>query len=317
MLFDPNAPDQSTAAFLIVRGSYAWHGFPWMDFNQYPPWHSNFGLQVGIPQGDCTQTSSHSWSRPWTYGVVTLDCNSWTASIPNSGAPWQPPAPATAVYTMPLQQNLSELTTGMSGMGFFVADGASRVLDPVFSTSPGNHGSAYQTSNTGIQQYVGVPPVGGFVGDSGSFGVALWAYLQSSPGTSSVLVAAGTGSSLAYIDGFGLWLSQSYVLGFVMGTSFSSTPVCSAQLSQATAFGSWMHVAATYDAPSGAAKLYVNGTVASSTSGVSPYAGWTLLQVGYLSGFSYPANAWFQWLTYSNAAFTQQQVHAMYAAYGT
>ena len=48
-------------------------------------WDPIFLLQVGEPSGLCAQTADGVFTRAWTYGNVTLDCNSWTAKIPHSG----------------------------------------------------------------------------------------------------------------------------------------------------------------------------------------------------------------------------------------
>ena len=76
-------PTQSVASFLIARGPYAFLGTGWE--GGAAPWDPIYLLQVGEPTGNCAQTSSGVFSRPWTYGTVTLDCNAWTASIPNQG----------------------------------------------------------------------------------------------------------------------------------------------------------------------------------------------------------------------------------------
>lgn len=77
--FDGSAAIQSIAAFLILRGPYAWLGSGWNGGGV--GWSDYFLLQVGEPQGVCVQSPSGVFTRQWTYGAVTLDCNTWTASI--------------------------------------------------------------------------------------------------------------------------------------------------------------------------------------------------------------------------------------------
>ena len=76
-------PTQSVAVFLVTRGPYAWLGTGWT--GGPTPWDPIYLLQVGEPTGECAQTSPGVFARNWTYGTVTMDCNSFTASIPNQG----------------------------------------------------------------------------------------------------------------------------------------------------------------------------------------------------------------------------------------
>ena len=41
-----------------------------------------FYLQAGEPTGLCTEGPTGVFSRNWTLGTASLDCNSWTASLP-------------------------------------------------------------------------------------------------------------------------------------------------------------------------------------------------------------------------------------------
>ena len=45
---------------------------------------SQDGPPVGEPAGLCTEGPAGVFSRPWTYGAVTLDCNKWGAEIPTA-----------------------------------------------------------------------------------------------------------------------------------------------------------------------------------------------------------------------------------------
>eukprot|EP01116_Phalansterium_solitarium_P001606 TRINITY_DN11420_c0_g1_i1.p2 TRINITY_DN11420_c0_g1~~TRINITY_DN11420_c0_g1_i1.p2 ORF type:complete len:487 (-),score=117.32 TRINITY_DN11420_c0_g1_i1:129-1589(-) len=75
------AVDQSVAAFLVVRGPYAYIGYGWIGQNVFPPWFDQFDLDVGKPLELCTQTSSGVFSRSWSNGLAAIDCNSWTATL--------------------------------------------------------------------------------------------------------------------------------------------------------------------------------------------------------------------------------------------
>jgi hypothetical protein len=82
MKFDPNNKIQSVAGFLIIRPPIAYLGFGWESDNRN--WDPIFLTQVGEPSSYCTQTSPGVFERSWTYGSVTLDCNSWTATVPHA-----------------------------------------------------------------------------------------------------------------------------------------------------------------------------------------------------------------------------------------
>ena len=40
-----------------------------------------FDLDFGEPQGLCNQSAPGVFTRQWTSGPVTLDCNTWTADL--------------------------------------------------------------------------------------------------------------------------------------------------------------------------------------------------------------------------------------------
>lgn len=82
MAFDPSNAEQSIAGFLIVRPAIAYIGFGWE--SDMRDWNSIFTLQVGEPQSGCYQSSAGVFTRAWTYGNVTLDCNTYTATIPHA-----------------------------------------------------------------------------------------------------------------------------------------------------------------------------------------------------------------------------------------
>lgn len=72
--------NQSLASFLITRPPIAYFGYGWESDQRQ--WRAEFLWDVGVPLGNCSQPSGGVFTRPWTYGVVQLDCNTWTATIP-------------------------------------------------------------------------------------------------------------------------------------------------------------------------------------------------------------------------------------------
>ena len=71
--------NQSLAAFLVTRSPWAYLGVHW----NY--WSSQYNWSVGAPTpagANCTEGPAGVFSRPWTHGVASLDCNTWTATIP-------------------------------------------------------------------------------------------------------------------------------------------------------------------------------------------------------------------------------------------
>lgn len=72
--------NQSLAAFLITRGPVAFVGSGWE--SGVAQWSPVFLYAVGGPKGLCLEESPGVFSRPWTSGTVSLDCNKWVAVIP-------------------------------------------------------------------------------------------------------------------------------------------------------------------------------------------------------------------------------------------
>mmetsp|Transcript_3192 Transcript_3192/g.6230 ORF Transcript_3192/g.6230 Transcript_3192/m.6230 type:complete len:443 (-) Transcript_3192:114-1442(-) len=87
------AYDQDIATFLLVRGPYAWIGYGWIScangaspvgeegqmFYRPPRLETDFGT----PEGLCAESTAGSgvFTRKWTKGTVSLDCNTWEASF--------------------------------------------------------------------------------------------------------------------------------------------------------------------------------------------------------------------------------------------
>jgi hypothetical protein len=80
---DTSAFNQSLASFLVTRSPWAFIGYGWE--SDMRDWHPEFLWSVGAPTpagAICTEGPAGVFSRPWTHGVASLDCNTWTATIP-------------------------------------------------------------------------------------------------------------------------------------------------------------------------------------------------------------------------------------------
>lgn len=72
------------AAFLIGRGPYAYIGFAWTGGGSIhlPPWDPIWDeYDVGVPTGLCQEESQGVFSRQWSKGKASLDCNNWQATL--------------------------------------------------------------------------------------------------------------------------------------------------------------------------------------------------------------------------------------------
>ena len=81
---DTHLPKQVVAAFMIVRGDFWWLGTGWQGCTTQPTtWQQDPLLQIdpGTPTGVCKETSDGVFSRTYTRGTATLDCNKWTATL--------------------------------------------------------------------------------------------------------------------------------------------------------------------------------------------------------------------------------------------
>jgi hypothetical protein len=76
-----NHVNQSVSAFLIVRPELAWIGDGWeSDDSTFDPIYL---LQPGVPTGGCQEGPTQGvFTRRWSNGVATLDCNTFTANLP-------------------------------------------------------------------------------------------------------------------------------------------------------------------------------------------------------------------------------------------
>jgi hypothetical protein len=117
--FDKFNINVSIASFLIVRPAYAWIGYGAGEFNWPPTWNDAFLWDVGLPVGECAQTAPGVFEREWTFGTATMDCNSYTATVPcnpadkTCGEPPRPPVPP----FVPANFSASHNCTGCGGAG--------------------------------------------------------------------------------------------------------------------------------------------------------------------------------------------------------
>ena len=79
---DAKNVNQTLASFLITRPPIAFYGFGWE--SDMRDWRQEFLFNVGEPENLCTEGPAGVFSRAWTYGQVTLDCNKWGAVIPTA-----------------------------------------------------------------------------------------------------------------------------------------------------------------------------------------------------------------------------------------
>ncbi len=74
--------NQSLASFLVTRPPIGYFGFGWP--SDTTNWRSEFLWQVGEPTGLCMETTPNVFTRLWTHGEVSLDCNTWQAVVPTA-----------------------------------------------------------------------------------------------------------------------------------------------------------------------------------------------------------------------------------------
>jgi len=82
MFFSFDGSNATLAAFLVARSPLAYIGF--QQNSGDGNWSPDFELDVGTPLGLCAEGPSGVFSRPWSQGTASLDCNSWSGSLPFS-----------------------------------------------------------------------------------------------------------------------------------------------------------------------------------------------------------------------------------------
>ena len=78
--FDAHNVNASIASFLITRPPIAFLGYGWESDQR--DWNAAFLYQVGVPLGPCIQASPSRFTRAWTHGVASLDCDTFTGVVP-------------------------------------------------------------------------------------------------------------------------------------------------------------------------------------------------------------------------------------------
>ena len=73
------ADNQSIAAFLITRPPIGFIGWGWESDDR--KWNDIFLLQPGEPKGLCKEAAG-VFHREWSNGIASLNCNTYTASLP-------------------------------------------------------------------------------------------------------------------------------------------------------------------------------------------------------------------------------------------
>ena len=133
MSWDPYSAkvhNQTLAAFLVSRPPVAYLGGRLHDAD----WSPLFALDVGTPLGLCEEQTSGVFSRKWTRGVATLDCNVWQASLPfvslksddvvtSATAAWtRPGSPSAAAVKLQADLNAA-VATGVWNEGNIIEPG--------------------------------------------------------------------------------------------------------------------------------------------------------------------------------------------------
>lgn len=79
--------EQQLAAFLLIRGRYAFFGTGW-GLGLVHEWQSMYDTDFGVPLrngtadgGVCFEVRPGVFHRPWSKYNITLDCNTWQASF--------------------------------------------------------------------------------------------------------------------------------------------------------------------------------------------------------------------------------------------
>merc|ERR1719345_165789 len=73
------------AAFLVTRPAYGYIGYGWEGCGAHTTsrdvWNPLFDLDVGEPAGNCTEGAPGVFTRKWSKGEASLDCNSFEATL--------------------------------------------------------------------------------------------------------------------------------------------------------------------------------------------------------------------------------------------
>jgi hypothetical protein len=77
------ALEAELAAFLLIRGPYAWFGTGWQGCSHMYPFPPVLNGDFGEPAGMCAETAAGSgvYSREFSKASIKLDCNTGTPTI--------------------------------------------------------------------------------------------------------------------------------------------------------------------------------------------------------------------------------------------
>jgi hypothetical protein len=83
MTVQTDGSNTTLAAFLIARGPVAYIGWGWgiPPPGPLPPWEPLWDLDVGEPLGLCEERAAGVFSRAWSKGAASIDCNAFTATL--------------------------------------------------------------------------------------------------------------------------------------------------------------------------------------------------------------------------------------------
>lgn len=81
--YTPAQMNASLASFLVTRPPAAFWGFGW-DGKPHDGenWLPQFLWDVGEPAGQCAEASAGVFTRAWSYGEASLDCNTFVGTVP-------------------------------------------------------------------------------------------------------------------------------------------------------------------------------------------------------------------------------------------
>jgi hypothetical protein len=80
LLFRFDGSNATLASFLVARSPIAYIGFE--QGSSDASWSPLFELDVGVPLGLCSEGPEGVFSREWSKGTASVDCNTWTGSLP-------------------------------------------------------------------------------------------------------------------------------------------------------------------------------------------------------------------------------------------
>ena len=80
-LVSMDSTDQGVAAFLIARGTHWWMGSGWAGCSDAPNPDNVKDLDPGTPTSACIEAKPGIFSRSYSKGSASLNCNTFTATL--------------------------------------------------------------------------------------------------------------------------------------------------------------------------------------------------------------------------------------------